>query len=342
MGVTARLDQFQRRHTWLGFPLGVIYKFVDDQGGYLAALITYYGFVSLFPLLLLLVSLLGFTLEDNPALQQALIGSALQQFPIIGPQLQQNVGSIHGSRLGVILGIAGAVYGGLGVSVAIQTALNRVWAVPRYARPDPVFSRLRGLLLFVLLGVFVFITTALSAAGPVAASLGYGGAWTRLAATVVAIAANVGTFLVAFRVLTAHEIRLANLIPGAVCAGVAVHALQIGGAFFVGYELRGVSQIYGIFGLVLGLLAYLYLMSVIVVFCAEINVVRARQLWPRSLLTPFINDVALTAADRASYRSYVDAERFKPFEQVHTTFDHRAPADDKPSRGAGAKADEKH
>ena len=328
MGVTARLDHFQRRHTWLGFPLGVIYKFVDDQGGYLAALITYYGFVSLFPLLLLLVSLLGFTLEDNAALQQALLGSALQQFPIIGAQLQQNVGSIHGSRLGVILGIAGAVYGGLGVSVAIQTALNQVWAVPRYARPDPVFSRLRGLLLFVLLSVFVLITTALSAVGPVTASLGYGGAWTRVAAIVVAIAANVGAFLIAFRVLTAQEIRLAHLVPGAVCAGVAVHALQIGGAFFVDYELRDASQLYGVFGLVLGLLAYLYLLSAIVVFCAEINVVRARRLWPRSLLTPFINDVALTAADRASYRSYVDAERFKPFEQVHTTFDHPARSDE--------------
>src|SRR5947209_10035347 len=178
MSVAARLDAFQRRHTCLGFPLGVIYKFVDDQGGYLAALITYYGFVSLFPLLLLLVSVLGFTLDGNPAFQQALLGSALQQFPIIGPQLQQNVGAIHGSRMGVILGIIGAVYGGLGVSVAIQTALNRVWAVPRYARPDLVFSRIRGLLLFVLLAAFLLVTTALSPAAPVAASLGYGGAWT--------------------------------------------------------------------------------------------------------------------------------------------------------------------
>ena len=95
MGVAARLDGFQRRHTWLGFPLAVVYKFVDDQGGYLASLITYYGFVSLFPLLLLLVSVLGYTLEGDPALQHALVGSALQQFPIIGPELQQNVISIH-------------------------------------------------------------------------------------------------------------------------------------------------------------------------------------------------------------------------------------------------------
>ncbi|MGH3673935.1 MAG: YihY/virulence factor BrkB family protein [Pseudonocardiaceae bacterium] len=330
MGVTARLDGFQRRHSWLGFPLAVIYKFVDDQGGYLAALITYYGFVSLFPMLLLLVSVLGFTLESNPGLQQALLGSALQQFPIVGPQLQQNLDSIHGSRLAVILGILGAVYGGLGVSVAIQSAFNQIWAVPRYARPDPVLSRIRGLLLFVLLGGLVLITTALSAAGPVAASFGYGGTTVRIAAVAVAMIANMGAFLIGFRVLTARDIRLADLVPGAVCAGFAVQMLQIGGALFVSYALNGASQTYGVFGLVLGLLAYLYLQAVTVVFCAEINAVRARQLWPRSLLTPFIDDVALTPADRASYRFHVGAERFKSFEQVQTTFDHQPPANDKP------------
>jgi membrane protein len=322
MGVAARLDAFQQRHTWLGLPLGVIYKFIDDQGGYLAALITYYSFVSLFPLLLLLVSVLGYTLDGDPSLQQALLGSALQQLPIVGPQLQQNVGAIHGSKAGVILGILGAVYGGLGVSVAIQTALNRVWAVPRYARPDPVLSRLRGLMLFVLLGALVLITAAVTAAGPVAASIGYGGIWMRFVTIAVAIAANVGAFLVGFRVLTARDIRLADLVPGAIGAGVAVQMLQIGGALFVSKALNGASDVYGVFGLVLGLLAYLYLQSFIVVFCAEINVVRARRLWPRNLLTPFVNDVALTAADRASYRSYLDSERFRPSQRVETTFDH--------------------
>lgn len=328
MGVTARLDGYQRRHTWLGFPLGVIYKFVDDEGGHLAVLITYYSFVSLFPSLLLLVSALGYTLDGDPALQQALLGSALQQFPIIGPQLQQNVGSFHGSQAAVILGILGAIYGGLGVSVAIQTALNRVWAVPRYARPDPIMSRLRGLMLFVLLGSLVLITTALSAAGPLAVGLGYGGAWVGPASIVIAMAANVGAFLIGFRVLTAREIPLSDLVPGAVGAGIAVQLVQIGGALFISYALSGASQVYGAFGLVLGLLAYLYLQAVIVVFCAEINAVRARRLWPRNLLSPFVNDVALTAADRASYRSYVDAERAKPSQQVQTTFGH--PPNDPP------------
>ena len=124
--------------------------------------ITYYGFRSLFPLLLVLVSALGYTLDSDPALQHALVGSALQQFPIIDPELQQNVSSIHGSRLGVILGILGAVYGGLGVTLAIQNAFDRVWAVTRYARPNLVVSRLRDLVLFVLFGAVIVVTTALS------------------------------------------------------------------------------------------------------------------------------------------------------------------------------------
>jgi membrane protein len=320
MNLAARLDGFQRRHTWLGFPLAVVYKFIDDQGGYLAVLITYYGFVSLFPGLLLLVSVLGYTLDGDPALQQALLGSALQQFPIIGPQLQQNVSSIHGSSLGVALGILGAVYGGLGVAVAIQTALNRVWAVPRFARPDPVVSRLRGLMLFILIGAFVLITTALAAAGPVAAGYGFG-AGVPIAALAVAIIVNVGGFLAGFRLLTARDVPLADLLPGAIGAGVSVQVLQTVGALVVSAQLNGASQIYGVFGLVLGLLAWVYVQAVIVVFCAEINVVRARRLWPRNLLTPFVNDGALTPADRASYRSYLDSERFTPSQHVQTTFD---------------------
>jgi YihY family inner membrane protein len=326
MGIAARLDGFQQRHGWVGFPLAVVYKFVDDQGGYLAALITYYGFVSLFPMLLLLVSVLGYTLEGNPGLREALLGSALQQFPIVGPQLEQNVGSIHGSGTGVILGILGAVYGALGVAVALQSALNRVWAVPRYARPDPVLSRLRGLVLFVLLGGIILITTALSAIGTVAAGFGFAiGTGVRIVAIILAIAANVVAFLVAFRVLTARDIPLADLMPGAVSAAVAVQVVQSVGTLLVNSELRGASQVYGVFGLVLGLLAWLYLLSVIVVLGAEINVVRARRLWPRHLLAPFVDDHALTPADQASYRSYADAERFKSFEQVRTTFDRKSP-----------------
>ena len=88
MSVTTQVDGFQRRHPGAGYPIAVLYKYVDDTGGHLAALLTYYGFVSLFPLLLLASTVLGFVLSGDPHAQQAVLDSALSQFPVIGQQLQ--------------------------------------------------------------------------------------------------------------------------------------------------------------------------------------------------------------------------------------------------------------
>src|SRR3712207_5031260 len=146
-----RSDRFQRRHPAAGFPLAVVYKFADDQGLYLAALITYYGFLSLFPLLLVLATVVGFLLPTNPWLQQQLIDSALSQFPIIGDQLTSGTRPLRGSGVGLVTGILVVLYGGLGVAVAIQNALDQVWGVPVAKRPNPIFARLRSLLMLGLL-----------------------------------------------------------------------------------------------------------------------------------------------------------------------------------------------
>ena len=111
-----KLDGFQRGRRWVGFPLAVVYKFADDQGSYLAALIAYYGFLSLFPLLLLLVTILGFVLQGDAELQEQLLDSALGQFPVIGSQLRDNVHSLTGNGAGLALGIALTLYGCLGVA----------------------------------------------------------------------------------------------------------------------------------------------------------------------------------------------------------------------------------
>jgi membrane protein len=117
MRMTERLDHYQRRHPWAGYPIAVIYKFFDDQGAYLAALITFYGFLSLFPLLLLLSSILGFVLQTSPHLQRVVLDSALSQFPIIGDELRDPKG-LQGSGIAVVIGAVTAVYGALGVAQA--------------------------------------------------------------------------------------------------------------------------------------------------------------------------------------------------------------------------------
>src|SRR6195952_6086472 len=172
MRLTAMLDRFQRRHRWAGMPLAVVYKFVDDQGNFLAALLTYYAFLSLFPLLLLLVTILGYALHGNLELQQRVLDSALSQFPVIGEQLRTNIDPLHGRVLGLVVGILGSLYGGLGVAQAGPNAMNKVWAVPRNARPNPFKARGISLLLLLLVGGGLLATTVLSALTPSAAAYG--------------------------------------------------------------------------------------------------------------------------------------------------------------------------
>jgi YihY family inner membrane protein len=321
VSVVARIDDQQQRHGWLGFPIAVVYKFFDDQGTYLAALIAYYAFLSLFPLLLLFVTVLGYVLHGNASLQHSLVGSVLSEFPIIGTQIANNVRSLHGSGVGLAVGIIGTIYGGLGVAQAGQNAFNEVWSVPRNERPNPIKSRLRSLLLLSLLGSGALVTTTLSALGASSGSFGahLGVAW-RLGAILVSIAVNVGLFEIGFRVGTAREIRTRDVLVGAICAALAWQALQTLGTYYIAHKFKGATEVYGVFGLVLGLVAWLYLEAVVIVFCAEINVVRVRRLWPRALLTPFTDSVDLTDADERAYTSYADSESYKGFEKVDVSF----------------------
>jgi membrane protein len=325
MAVAARLDAYQRRHPRASFPLAVIYKYVDDQGSYLAALIAYYGFLSLFPLLLLMSSILGFVLRGDPSLQHHIVHSALAQFPVIGRDLGQP-GKLGGNGIGLVIGIVGSLYGGLGVAQAGQNAMNIAWAVPRNNRPNPFKVRGRSLLLLVTVGVGVLVTTVISALGSSASAFGAQfGTSVKIALTVLSVVLNIGLFLVGFKIATAVELSIRTLLPGAVGAAVGWQLLQSFGAAYVGHVVKHASATNGVFALVLGLIAWIYLGGVIVVLCVEVNVVRAKRLYPRSLLTPFTDDVVLTAGDERVYTDAAKAQRNKGFEDISVSFD---PPDD--------------
>src|SRR5690242_17845291 len=165
------LDRVQQRSRAAGFVIAVVYKYLDDQGGYLAALITYYAFVSLFPLLLLFTTALGVVLAGHPQLQQEVLQSTLRQFPVIGDQLE-SPHQLSGGTVGVVVGIAGALYGGMGLGQALQNAMDTAWAVPRNVRPDPIRGRLRSLLLLPVLGSAAIAATVISAAAHATQGLG--------------------------------------------------------------------------------------------------------------------------------------------------------------------------
>ena len=149
--LVTRVDDFQRRHPVVGFPLGVLYKFFDDQGNYLAAILTYYAFVAIFPLMLLGTSILGFVLGAKPEWQEEILDSALAQFPIVGDQLGRPEG-LRGSAAGVAFGALAALYGALGLAQSLQNAMHVAWSVPRNSRPNPFYARLKSLILLLTAG----------------------------------------------------------------------------------------------------------------------------------------------------------------------------------------------
>ncbi len=331
MSFADRADAFQQRHHWAGFPLAVVYKYGDDQGPYLAALIAYYGFLSLFPLLLLLVTILGYALEGNPRLRTDVLNSALSQFPAIGDDLGKNLNGLHGNGAALAAGIVGGLYGALGVAQALQNAFNRAWAVPRADRPNPFKARARSLLFLAVIGTGLLLTTGLSILTARAGIFGLNvnGA-AQMLSLVGSVLINAVLFVTTFRVLTARDVTVAQVLPGATIAAALWQALQLWGNYYVNHQVRGATATYGSFALVLGLLGYLLLAAVVVVLCAEINVVYTNKLWPRSLLTPFTDDVELTSADRRAYTAYPNTERHKGFETVDVAF-HETDRDDRPT-----------
>ncbi|OBF29085.1 ribonuclease BN [Mycobacterium sp. ACS1612] len=311
------LDRLQQHSRAVGFTIAVLYKYLDDQGGYLAALITYYAFVSLFPLLLLSTTTLGVILVGHPELQHQLLSSALSQFPVIGDQLQEPH-ALSGGVGAVVVGIAGALYGGLGVGQAIQNAMDSVWAVPRHKRPDPIRSRLRSLLMLVVLGSAAIAATAISSIGHATDSFGI---VSSAGLVVAAVVINAAICMVLFKVTTARRLGWTQVLPGALAAAVIWQLLQWFGAGYVSHTVKTASATNGVFALVLGMLAFLFLVSVTLVLCAEVNVVRVDRLHPRALLTQFTDNVELTRADRKTYARRAKAERAKESQHVRVTFD---------------------
>ncbi|MFN2590454.1 MAG: YihY/virulence factor BrkB family protein [Actinomycetota bacterium] len=323
--VLGRVDEFQQRKRFLAFPFAVLKKFGDDRAGNLAALMAYYGFFSLFPLLLVMVSVLGLLLRGNPELQQRIVDSTLAQFPIIGDQLQRNVGALGGEGAGVTLGIGTitALWAGLGVMQASQNALNTVWDVPRKDRPNFLQTRLRSLIMLLVLGSVVIASTLLSGLGTATGSLGV---LLRVVGLAGSLLINVGGYLVAYRVLTDRPLRWADVAVGAIFAGIVWTALHALGNFYIGHMLKNSSALYGFFAFVLGLLAWFYLGSQITLLGAEVNVVRKNRLWPRSLQ----QEPPLREEDRQTLRRAAKVEERLPQEKVDVTFQEGSDSDEPP------------
>jgi YihY family inner membrane protein len=304
------LDRRQQQTPHLSFIAAVVKKFNDDQAGQLAALIAYYGFVSLFPLLLVLVTILGFVLQGDPDEQRKILDGALGQFPLISDQLKLH--SLTGSGVGLTIGVVGSLLAGMGITGAAQNAFNRIWSVPFKHRPNFIHAHLRGLGMLAILGTLSVVST--TAAGFVGSSSH--GATAVVGGVLVALALNIALFMTAFKLLTAVEVSWRQLLPGVLVAAVLWQILQNLGGFYVEHELKRTGPLYGVFALVLGLLAWLYLGAQLTIFAAEINVVHVRRLWPRSFFSE-----PLLEADRRAMTSSAETEERVEEQHVDVNFD---------------------
>jgi inner membrane protein YhjD len=303
-------DRFQQRRRWLAIPVAMVKKFGDDQAGSLAALIAYYAFFSLFPLLLVFVTVLGFVLQGDPGARTAVENSALGQFPIIGAQLHK-IGGLHGHVITLVIGLVTSLLAGLGVTQAARNAFDRVWAVPFKDRPNFLQSRLRGLALLVSLGLLFIVATL--ASGLVTGGLGRG-IVVKVTGIILSLLLNFGLFFAAFRFMTSNSVSNRQLRTGVIVAGVLWEILQAVGGYYIGHIFKKSTSTYGTFGLVIALLVWLHLGAQMTLYSAEINVVLTRHLWPRSLFGPPdepADQRALTALAKVEERSdeqHVDVE----------------------------------
>jgi YihY family inner membrane protein len=299
------VDRAQQRHPWLGYPVAVGKKFGDDQAGNLAALVAYFAFASLFPLLLVLVTVLDIVLRGDPALLAKVRSSAFAQFPVIGPEYLSKINAMHATGPALAIGLVLTFLGSRGVANAMQNALNSVWGVPLERRPGFPWNLLRSIGQVLVIGLGLIITTTLSGIAS-GASLLPGPASTA-AAIVVSYGLNIGVFWAAFRLGTAGEITGRELFPSALLAAATWQLLLLLGGFIVGHQLAHSQSLYGVFGIVLGLLAWLYLQAQFTLYAVEASVVRRRGLWPRSLAPP-----PLTAQDRRALAMYARAQQRRP------------------------------
>ena len=311
-----KIDRFQQSRKPLALLFGVVKKFGDDQGGLLAALLTYYGFLSIFPLLLIAVTVLGIVLQSHPDLAHSLTDSALAQIPVLGDQLGRNIAALHrNSVLGLIVGLLFLVYGSLGVSQAGVYAMAEVWNVPGVVRPGFVPRLGRSAAFLAVLTVGVVGTSLLGGWS----SAGDTDLWKRVLAGSLSWLINAATFVAAFRALTPRSIAWRPLLPGALIAATGWSGLQLLGGYLVSHQLHHLSQVYGAFAVVLALVSFIYLEAQLVIYAAEFNVVLSRRLWPRSIVQP-----PLTRADKAVLAQIARSGDRRPEQRVEVTFEEDA------------------
>lgn len=299
--IIRRLDAYQRKRKKTSFLFATVKKYAEDEAGYQAALLSYYAFLSMFPLLLVLTTFVKITLDNDSELRRSIIHGATQYFPTMGNDLQNSVHSMSGAGIALFVGILFTLYGARGVADVFRGTVNHVWEVPYVKRAGFPWSMLRSFRIIVVGGTGLLLAPIISG---YAAAAGHGPLFW-LASGAITLLILFGVFIYVIHASLPSKTTLYNMWPSALMAAVGLVILQSLGSLLVTKQLKHLDSLYGTFALVLGLLFWLYLQAQVIVYALEAGTVKALNLYPRSILSG-----KHTPADGAAYALYAYRNRF--------------------------------
>jgi len=271
------VDRWQRRVPWAGVPYAVVKKFGDDNANLTVVALAWYGFTAIFPLLLVMMTVFGFIGAKSIGTG---ILNTLHEFPVIGTSFNpSNPSALHGSALGLVIGLIGLVYGAQGVTQTAQEAMATVWHVPQTQRTGFLPRLGRSLAGLVTIGG-AFVVNAFLTSYVTGGTTSYA---IRIPVLAGLLIINVALYFATFTLLTAKVIGPRGLLPGAILGAVAFTALITVGTGLMTHQLKNASATYGAFGSVIGIVTLLLLLAKLSMYAAELNPVLARRLYPRAL-----------------------------------------------------------
>ena len=306
MSAIQRLDAVQQRSRSAAIAVATAKKFSEDQSTGLATIIAFWAFFSIFPLLLVFVTVLGWVLPASS--KESVLSHVAQTFPLLDPS---TVKSLGGAVWALLLGVFSALWSGLSVVRVTESAFNSVWGVPMERRAGLVQQLIRSLAVLLTVGAGLVLTTVISGF-VTSASRGVNiGALGQVGGYVLAAALDVGLLLVAFRILTDRSVTSRDVLPGALFAGLLFFVLQQLSALIISHYLHNAQSTYGHFATVITILWWFYIQSIVTLLGAQLNVVVKARLYPRSLA-----DGPQTEADRRVLRGQAAEPTYQADEQV--------------------------
>jgi YihY family inner membrane protein len=307
-----RFDALHNEHVVLGYPVAVIRKYADDRGSAFAALMTHYAFLALFPLVVLMLTVLDHVAAGDEAFRERIVDSVSEQLPVIGEMLQDEAEPLAVGSVLVVLSIAGLLWGATGMYNSAQLGMSQIWNVEGVERPGFVGRLWRSLALFATLGAGVLVSAAAWWSGlfvPPTVAI-------HATSVVGVVLLNAVFLLIGLRIVTPPTIRTRHLLLPAVVSGVAWEVLRFLGQWIVVRQLEQQDQLYGIFAAVLVTIAWLDLVARGVVLGVQASVVWVNDLWPRRLAQP-----PFTEADREALDRIVRNEHRRPEQRIEISWD---------------------